>query len=247
MISSARGFGAPDSVPAGKVARKTSIEVASGRRSPSTLETRCMMWLNRSTCMNSVTSTDPATQTFDRSLRARSTSMRCSACSFGSRQQLVGQLDVALRRLAARFDPAIGCVNTRPACTFTSASGDEPTIEYDSPGTFDDAGLSRVSRYMYGLGIERAQHAVDVDRLGRDLVVEPLRDHHLEHVAVADVLLRPLDARAVVRRCTAGTGSARSRGRPRRARPRTARASRCCRASSAPGRVPEGVGVSARR
>ena len=109
MISSARGFGAPESVPAGNVARNTSIGVASGRRSPSTLDTRCMMWLKRSTCMNSVTSTEPATQTFDRSLRARSTSIRCSACSFGSRSSSSASSTSRSGVSPRGFEPAIGC------------------------------------------------------------------------------------------------------------------------------------------
>ncbi len=45
MISIARGLGAPLTVPAGKVARSTSIAVRSGSTCPSTVDTRCMTWL----------------------------------------------------------------------------------------------------------------------------------------------------------------------------------------------------------
>ena len=45
MISMARTLGAPDSVPAGRVARSTSIGPLPGASSPDTWEVRCMMWL----------------------------------------------------------------------------------------------------------------------------------------------------------------------------------------------------------
>ncbi len=45
MISMARTFGAPDSVPAGRVARSTSIGPLPGASRPDTWEVRCMMWL----------------------------------------------------------------------------------------------------------------------------------------------------------------------------------------------------------
>ena len=45
MISIARGLGAPETVPAGKVASKTSRASRPGASSPKTVETRCMTWL----------------------------------------------------------------------------------------------------------------------------------------------------------------------------------------------------------
>ncbi len=45
MISMARTFGAPDSVPAGSVARRTSMGPLPGAREPDTWDVRCMMWL----------------------------------------------------------------------------------------------------------------------------------------------------------------------------------------------------------
>ena len=65
MISIARTFGAPDTVPAGKVATSASNGVYRAARSPTTVETMCITWLYRSTAMNSGTSTrarhaDPA-------------------------------------------------------------------------------------------------------------------------------------------------------------------------------------------
>ena len=44
MISIARILGAPESVPAGKVARSTSIADIPSRSLPVTLETMCMTW-----------------------------------------------------------------------------------------------------------------------------------------------------------------------------------------------------------
>ena len=45
MISMARTFGAPDTVPAGSVARSTSIGPFPGASSPDTCEVRCITWL----------------------------------------------------------------------------------------------------------------------------------------------------------------------------------------------------------
>jgi hypothetical protein len=59
MISIARTFGAPDSVPAGSTERRASSAVVSSRRRP---VTRLTMWKTceyASTSMNSSTSTVP--------------------------------------------------------------------------------------------------------------------------------------------------------------------------------------------
>ena len=45
MISMARTFGAPESVPAGSVARSTSIGPLPSASSPDTCDVMCMMWL----------------------------------------------------------------------------------------------------------------------------------------------------------------------------------------------------------
>ena len=45
MICMARTLGAPERVPAGRVARSTSMGPSPGRRRPDTWEVRCMMWL----------------------------------------------------------------------------------------------------------------------------------------------------------------------------------------------------------
>ena len=45
MISMARTFGAPETVPAGNVALRTSIGVRPSARSPETWLVRCITWL----------------------------------------------------------------------------------------------------------------------------------------------------------------------------------------------------------
>ena len=44
MICIARTFGAPESVPAGRIARSASIGPTSGRSRPATEETMCIRW-----------------------------------------------------------------------------------------------------------------------------------------------------------------------------------------------------------
>ena len=82
MICIARTFGAPETVPAGKQARKRSNGDTPSRSSPTTSETRCETWEKRSTSIERATWTVPPRQTRERSLRPRSTSMTCSARSF---------------------------------------------------------------------------------------------------------------------------------------------------------------------
>ena len=45
MISMARTLGAPDTVPAGSVARSTSMADLSARSRPDTCEVMCITWL----------------------------------------------------------------------------------------------------------------------------------------------------------------------------------------------------------
>ena len=107
-----------------------------------------MMWLKRSTSMNWVTSTEPATQTLERSLRDRSTSIRCSARSFSSASSSSARALSASTVLPRGREPAMGWVMTSSPVTVTSASGEEPTIEYCRPSA-----SSRLKMYMYGLGL----------------------------------------------------------------------------------------------
>src|SRR4051795_471928 len=142
ISSMARTFGAPVSVPAGKVAVSTSNAAMTSATFDSTVDTMCHTWLYRSTAPNSTTCTEPGADTRPRSLRARSTSMTCSACSFGS---LTNSAASAASRSAVsprRLVPAIGCSTARPSLTVARASGLQPTMSTSS--------VRR--KYMYGEG-----------------------------------------------------------------------------------------------
>ena len=231
MISMARTFGAPDSVPAGKrrgAARRTPS--APARSSPTTVETMCMTWLYRSTVMNSTTSTVPGAQTRPRSLRPRSTSMTCSARSFGSASSSAASAASSLGGGAAR--PGAGDrVRQRPArpLTLTSASGVEPTMSKPSVA-------SSAEQVHVRAGVGRAQHPVDVERVGAGSRLEPLRQHDLEDLAGPDRLLaaRPPPCRYSSRsvRLPGGRGTAGHRGR----RPCSARGRQRARSSRPAGR-----------
>src|SRR5699024_5716625 len=142
-------FGAPGGVPAGKAARRTSMAVVPGSSSPRTAELVCMMWLERTMSMNSLASIVPAVHTFARSLRARSTSMRCSARSFSSSSSSRARESSASGVAPRGREPAIGWVTTSPERTVTRASGEEPMMLAGCP-----ASSWRLSRYMKGLGFE---------------------------------------------------------------------------------------------
>ena len=128
MISIARTFGAPLTVPAGRVARKTSIAVLPGTSAPLTCDVRCMTWLYFSRVMSSSTTTVPKDDTRPTSLRARSTNITCSATSFG-----FSRSSAAKRRSCSSFVPrlrvpAIGRLITRPPSNCTMGSGELPTM-----------------------------------------------------------------------------------------------------------------------
>ena len=142
MISIARTFGAPVRVPAGNVARVASKASASAASVPVTVDSMCWTWLYLSTFMNSSTRTEPASETRRTSLRAKSTSMVCSARSFAS-----ASISPASRRsstgLVPRWQvPAIGFETIRSPRTDTSVSGLAPTMLRSSWR----------STYMYGEG-----------------------------------------------------------------------------------------------
>ncbi len=58
-----RAFGAPDTVPAGSAARRTSQTPSSGSSFPVTVDEMCITWLYRSISINLSTLTEPATDT----------------------------------------------------------------------------------------------------------------------------------------------------------------------------------------
>ncbi len=62
-------------------------------------------------------------------------------------EEVLAEADVLLRVAPRGRDPAIGCVIARPACTFTRASGEAPTIQNGSSWTSRSA-----RKYMTGSG-----------------------------------------------------------------------------------------------
>jgi len=126
MISMARIFGAPETVPWGNVARRTSTGPTPGRSLPETPDTRCITWEYRSTTMSSSTRTDPNSQTRPKSLRARSTSMTCSAVSFSSVRSSEARASSSSGVRPRGRVPAMGRLNTRPSRTRDMSSGEDP-------------------------------------------------------------------------------------------------------------------------
>ena len=120
-------------MPAGKVATNACSALAPARNVPTTVEQMCMMWEYRRTAMNSTTSTEAGTHTLTRSLRDRSTSMMCSARSFGSASTSSASTLSSSGVRPRGLDPAIGNVPTCPSVTLTRVSGLEPTTAKSWP------------------------------------------------------------------------------------------------------------------
>ena len=148
MISTARGLGAPESVPAGNADVNTSNVDSSGSIVPVTVEQMCMMWLNRLMSMNETTSTVCGRHTRLRSLRERSTSMTCSLVSFGSASSSLANNSSSSGVAPRGRDPAIGKVIACPLSTLMSVSGLDPMTLKSRPC----ASVSAM-KYMYGLGL----------------------------------------------------------------------------------------------
>ena len=81
----------------------------------------------RSTRMSSFTRTVPARETRPMSLRARSTSMTCSALSFSEERSSASFAASSAPSSPRGRVPAIGCMTTFPPSTRTNGSGDAPT------------------------------------------------------------------------------------------------------------------------
>ena len=151
----------------------------SGRRSPSTVETMCITLEKRSTSISSVGRTLPGTHTRPRSLRARSTSIACSACSLGSASSSCSSRRSRTSVSPRGRVPAIGRVSTRLPSTRTSGSGEEPASSMPSGPQ-----VEHVRRR-----VRDAQPSVDGQpAVGRRERHAPRR-HRLEDVAGEDVLL----------------------------------------------------------
>ena len=128
MISIALTFGAPERVPAGSTAINASRAFLSDLSFPFTSETRCITFEYLSVFIKLVTSTLPNSETLPTSLRPRSTSIVCSAHSFGSEISDFSSARSSSSVFPRGTVPAIGLVFTMPSVTFTSISGEAPAI-----------------------------------------------------------------------------------------------------------------------
>ncbi len=138
-----------------------------------------MTWLYRSSVIISSTCSVPNSTTRPTSLRARSTSITCSACSFGCSTQLGAHAAVLL----------VGA----PAPTGArDRAGDHRAVEelHHGLGRRADEREARLPDEVHVRArVDLAQHAVDVEGVGVEVEVVALGQHHLEDVAGEDVLL----------------------------------------------------------
>ena len=142
--------------------------------------------------MSSSTFSVPKRTTRPTSLRARSTSMMCSASSLGSSASSPSSKPVVLLVLPAG-----------------PRAGDRPR-DHDAVAQAhhrlgrrpDDRHLGEAQEVQVGARVEQAQGAVDVERIGLEHQVVALREHHLEDVTGPDVLLGRVDRRLVLRRAS---------------------------------------------
>ena len=152
--------------------------------------------------MKSTTSTLPGAQTRPRSLRPRSTSIRCSARSFASASSSVGEGGVLLGRRPA------------PAGAGDRVQQRAAAVDLDQRlgARADDVEAVEAQQVHVRARVGHAQHPVDVERARPSVVdLEPLRDDDLERLAGPDLLLGVLDGGQVVGRgrgCRGTSGSA---------------------------------------
>jgi len=123
----ARTFGAPDTVPAGNAARRTSKAVSPFRSFPTTFDTMCMTWEYRSITMSSFVFTVPHSATRPTSFRPRSTSITCSAISLGSDRSSASRRRSSSGSAPRGRVPAIGRSWMSSPSSRTRTSGEEPT------------------------------------------------------------------------------------------------------------------------
>ena len=144
--------------------------------------------------MKSTTSTLPGSQTRPRSLRPRSTSIRCSARSLGSASSSSASALSSCGGRAARPGAGDG-VDHRPAA-----------LDLDQrlgAGADDVEGAVvalEAEQVHVRAGVGGPQHPVDVQRARRARRLEALGGHDLERLAGADALLDVLDGVLVARR-----------------------------------------------
>ena len=192
--------------------------------------------------MNVSTSTLPYSHTRPRSLRPRSTSITCSARSFSSSSSSCGDPPVLLGT-----SPRAGACR-RSACVLTRR---RPADRQQRLGArAGDLEVAEVQEVHVRARVDRAQAAVDRERLDRHRRRPALGGHDLEGVAGVDVLDDPLPPSLRTARADMfdwNSGIARGRGRrARRAardRPSAPRTSPIVRAARRVGALDVGLGV----
>ena len=127
MISIARILGAPLSVPAGNTAPITSKSDTSLRLRPYTSVTMCITCSNCLMCIIFFTCTVPFSAKRPISLRAKSTSIRCSEHSLGSARSSCAKRASSLASLPRGRVPAIGAIYIVSELISTNISGLDPT------------------------------------------------------------------------------------------------------------------------
>ena len=183
MISIARTFGAPDSVPAGKHGAQHVEARRAPRAAPRDVRDdvhHVRVALDDRRRLD--TRTQPVSRTRPTSLRPRSTSITCSARSFGSASRSSAIASSSSGVAPRGRVPAIGRVETWRPETRRGALGRRA----------DERALEVEEEHVRGR-VDHAQLAVDRERLDLQLRAEALREHDLEDVAGVDVLDDPRD------------------------------------------------------
>ena len=193
MICIARTFGAPDTVPAGNVARSRSNDETPARSSPATSETRCVMCENRSGLEEALDLH-----------RARHADAREVVAAEVDEHHVLGAVllgreqPLGVAFAAGAVEPAIGLRLARAALGLHERL--RRRADERDPVELEQEEIRR--------RIDPAQRPIDGERLDARCALGALREDDLERVAAADVLLG--DARHAAR-ARPGPGSARSR------------------------------------
>ena len=132
MIWQARNFGAPERVPAGRIASTASIASLSSLSSPATVEPMCMTCEKCSMLIYFSTSTVPILLILPMSFRPRSTSILCSASSFSSFRRPSSSSLSSCFVFPLGLVPASGKVVSFFPSSFTSVSGEAPASSISS-------------------------------------------------------------------------------------------------------------------
>ena len=181
MISIARIFGAPVSVPAGKVARSTSMRVS---RLELAVDVADDVHHVRVALDHEVRS-PPRCRSRRRGrcrCAPRSTSMRCSARSFSSASSSASSAVSSSGVVPRRRVPASGRIVTlSPSARARGARG--------SRASADELEVVHVEVVHVRRRVQRAQRAVQRQRRLGEALAHPLAELHLHHVAGGDVLL----------------------------------------------------------